>query len=168
MLTEITFGFLSALTYRADAKRQVCWVPLSGIYWEDEMPDIHYLAKILDNDRTQIFRLFTIRVRLWKGEVLSDAEQQFWNATYSEVPEWAFFQRKHISTDDQHAQEDDEHGGADTVEASLADADDVTINEDDGVQNISAPFDLTKGQFTPQKKQAWWERLFRRRQAAGK
>ena len=168
MLTETTLGFLSTLTYRADAKRQVCWLPLNGIYWEDELPDIHYLNKIPDNDRNQIFRLFSIRVRLWKQEVLTDAEQQLWNATYSQVPQWAFFQRNQISADDQHAQEDAEQGGADALEALLADADEVTISESDGVQNISATFDLMKGQIPSQKKQAWWERVFHRRRGAGK
>src|SRR5215469_15199084 len=159
MLTETTLGFLSTLTYREEAKRQVCWLPLSGIFWEDEMPDIHYLNKIPENDRNQIFLLFTIRVRLWKGEALSDTEQQLWDATYSEVPKWAFFQRNRISSDDQRAQEDAEQGGADALEALLADADEVTISESDGVQNISATFDLTKGQIPRQKKQPWWERL---------
>ena len=70
MLTETTLGFLSTLTYREEAKRQVCWLPLSGIFWEDEMPDIHYLNKVPETDRNQIFLLFTIRVRLWKGEAL--------------------------------------------------------------------------------------------------
>jgi len=168
MLTETTLGFLSTLTYREDAKRQVCWLPLNGIYWGDEIPDIHYLNKIPENDRDEIFRLFTIRVRLWKGEALSDTEQKLWDVTYSRVPEWAFFQRKHISADDQHAQEDAEQGGADALEALLADADEVTISENDGVQNISATFDLTKPQIPPQKKQGWWERAFHRRRDTGK
>lgn len=94
--------------------------------------------------------------------------QQLWDATYSPVPQWAFFQRNHISPDDQHAQEDAEHRGADALEALLADADEVTISEDDGVQNISATLDLTRAQIPPQKKQASWERVFHRRRGAGK
>lgn len=132
MLTEATLGFLSTLTYRADAKRQVCCLPLSGIYWEDEMPDIHYLIEIPENDRDQIFRLFTFQPI------------------------------------DQHAQEDAEQCGADAIEALLADADEVTIKENDGVQNISATFDLTKGEIPPQTKRAWSERVFHRRRGAGK
>jgi hypothetical protein len=123
MLTETTLGFLSTLTYRADAKRLVCWIPLSGIHWEDELPDIHLLIKIPENDRDQIFHLFTIRVRLCNGAVLSDKERQLWDATYSQVPQMGVFQRKHISADDQHAQEAAELGGADALEALLADAD---------------------------------------------
>jgi len=163
MLTETTLQVLSTLNYQADAKRQVSWLPLSGIYWEDELPDLPYLDKIPENDRNQILRLFASRVRLWKGEALSDTQQQLWDATYSQIPQWAFFQRNHISADDQQAQEDGEKGGTDVLEALIADADKVTISENDGVQNISATFDLTKGQTPPQKKQAWWERLFHRR-----
>ncbi len=168
MLTETTLEFLSTLTYRGYAKQQVCCLPLSGIYWEDEMPDIHYLNEIPENDRNQIFRLFIIRVRLWKGEVPSDTEQQLWDVTYSQAPEWAFFQRKRISADDQHGQEDAEQGGADALEALLADADEVTISESDGIQNISAIFDLTKAQIPQQKRQGWWEQVFHRRRGTEK
>ena len=167
MLTETTLRVLSTLTYRADAKRLVCWMPLSGIHWEDELPDIHLLNKIPENDRDQIFRLFTIRIKLWNGEVLSDKEQQKWDATYSQVPQWAFFRRRHVSADDQHAQENAEQGGEDALEALLADADEVTITENDGVQNITPTFDLTKSQVPPLKRQRWWERVFNRRRNEG-
>ena len=65
--------------------------------------------------------------------------------------EWAFFRRNHISADDQHTQEEAERGGGDALAALLADADEVILSENDGVQNISAAFDLTKGQILPQK-----------------
>jgi hypothetical protein len=39
MLCETTVAHLSAFTYRADAKRRFSWLPLGGIYWEDEVPD---------------------------------------------------------------------------------------------------------------------------------
>src|SRR5579859_702093 len=144
MMSETTLGFLSTLTYRADAKRQICWLPLGGIYWDDEMPAIHHLMNIPKDDQYQIFRLFAIRMRLWKGEPLPAAEQQFWDASYSQVPKWAFFRRQQISDDDQHAQEQAEQAAAGALEALLADADRVSISEKDGVQEFSATFDLTK------------------------
>jgi len=127
------------------------------------MPDIRHLMNIPEDDRTQIFRLFNIRLRLWKGEALPDAEQQFWDTTYSQVPSWAFFWRQQISEDDQHAQEQAERGAADALEALLADADRVSISEKDGVQEFSATFDLTKRQTPTEKKRTWWERVFTRR-----
>ena len=47
------------------------------------MPDIRHLMNIPEDDRNQIFRLFAIRLRLWKGEPLPDVEQQFWDTIYS-------------------------------------------------------------------------------------
>ncbi len=163
MMSETTLGFLSTLTYRADAKRQVCWLPLGGIYWEDEMPDIRHLMNIPEDDRNQIFHLFAIRLRLWKGVSLPDAEQQFWDTTYSQVPTWAFFRRQQISDDDQYTQEQAEDGAAVALDALLADADLVSIRKKDGVQEFSATFDLTKKRTPTEKKRSWWERVFTRR-----
>ena len=163
MMTETTLGFLSTLTYRADAKRQVCWLPLGGIYGDDEMPDIHHLLNIPEDDRKQIFRLFAIRVRLWRGESLLDADQQFWDTAYSQVPSWAFFRRQQISDDDQQAQEQAEQGAANALEGLLADADRVSIREHAGVQEFSATFDLTKRPPPVEKKGSWWKRVFSRK-----
>jgi len=168
MLSEATLRLLATLTYQADAKRQVCWLPLSGIFWEDELPDIRYLMKIPEDDRNQIFRLFSIRVRLWKGEPLADTERQFWDTTFSQVPSWAFFRRQKISDDDQHAQEKAERCAADALEALLADADQVSISEKDGVQSFSATFDLTKSRLQQRRKPSWWERVFTRKQVPEK
>jgi hypothetical protein len=161
MLSETTLGFLSTLTYRADAKRLICWLPLSGIYWDDEMPAIRQLIRLPEDDRKQILRLFGIRQRLWKGEALADVEQQFWDETYLRVPHWAFFQRQQISADDNRVQEDAERSAEDAWKTLLADADEVSVSEEDGVQSISATFNLTKTGDLP-KKQSWWGRVFRK------
>ena len=55
------------------------------------------------------------------------------------------FSDNHISADDQHTQEDAEQGGGDALAALLANADEVIISENDGVQNISAAFDFDEG-----------------------
>ena len=72
MLTENTIAMLSALTYLAGAKRQVCVLPLAGIYWDDELPELRELTKIPQGDHDDSFRLLGIRSLLWKGEILSD------------------------------------------------------------------------------------------------
>lgn len=166
MMSETTLGFLSTLRYRADAKRQICWLPLAGIFWEDEMPDIRYLMKMPEDDREQIFQLFTIRMRLWKGESLADTERQLWDTMYSQVPNWAFFRRKQVSEDDQYAQGQAERAAADALEAMICEADEVNITERNGIQEFSATFDLTKTQTCTQKKRWWWQRLFARRQVS--
>jgi hypothetical protein len=105
MLSETTLAHLSDLTYRPDAKRRVCLLPLGGIYWEDEMPDLRQIMKIPEDDRNQMFRLFGIRARFWKGEALPADEQRFWDTARSQMPSWALFQRQTISVDDRHAQD---------------------------------------------------------------
>jgi hypothetical protein len=79
---------------------------LGGIYWEDELPDIHYLSKIPEDDRDQILRVFGIRILLWKDEPLAIAERQFWDAMQSQIPDWAVFHRQQISAEELHVQED--------------------------------------------------------------
>ena len=64
MISETTLAYLSTLTYQAEAKQMVSWLPLAGIYWDDEMPDLHLMRTIPENDRHQIYRLFGIRVRI--------------------------------------------------------------------------------------------------------
>src|SRR5215471_13621503 len=87
MLSETTIAQLSALRYRAGAKRQVCWIPLGGIYWDDEMPDIRQFMGIAEDDRDQVFRLFFIRTRIWKGLELSEDEQVFWDEAHARMPD---------------------------------------------------------------------------------
>jgi len=164
VLAETTITTLSALTYRADAKRQVCVLPLAGIYWDDELPDIRELIKIPEDDREQIFRLFGIRYRIWKGEELSGADRQFWNNMQLLIPTWAFFERQEITPEDRQAQDDTSRSTTEGVQAWFADADEVTVTEKQGVQRFSLKFDLTKGGKTVPQKQSWWERIFSRRQ----
>jgi hypothetical protein len=165
MLSQTTIGYLSTLTYRHNAKRGVCWLPLSGIYWEDEMPDISHLWKMPKDDQHQVLRLFGIRARIWKGETLPDAEQRFWNAAQSLVPDWAFFQRQEVSVTDLRAQEEAERETTEGVESWFADADEVEVTEKNGVQSFSLTFDLTKEQRDLVKrdlikKESWWKRIF--------
>jgi hypothetical protein len=159
MLSEITLAYLSTLTYRHDAARKACWLPLSGIYWEDELPEIHDLTRMPKGDRNQVLRLFGIRSCIWRGMALSDESQVLWDEVNSQVAEWAFFQHIVASADDLRAQAEAEQASTDAVEALLADADEVTISERDGVQSFSATFDLTKERSPAQKTRPWWRRI---------
>ncbi|MGA2377256.1 MAG: hypothetical protein ABSF72_17190 [Candidatus Sulfotelmatobacter sp.] len=144
MFTKTTIAQLSDLTYRPDAKLQVCLLPLAGIYWEDEMPDLHQIMKIPKDDRNQMFRLFGIRVRLWKGEVLSADEQLFWDTSRSQMPSWALFQRQTISDDDRRAQDEAEQAATDDLGELFDRADKVSNSTKDGLQRFTATFHLNK------------------------
>jgi hypothetical protein len=161
MLSEATAAQLSARTYRCDAKRRFCLLPLGGIYWEDEIPDLRQLWKLPEEDRNQIYRLFGIRYRIWKGASLHEDDQLFWETARSQVPDWALFQRVKVSPADQLAQDQTERIAKEEFEALLAEADQVTVSEKyPGVEAFSATFDLTKSVTANRK--SWWKRIFNR------
>lgn len=161
MLCETTVARLSAFTYRADAKRRFSLLPLGGIFWEDEIPDWLQFRKLPEEDRIEIYRLFSIRYRIWKGEVLSEQDQLFWGAACAQVPDWAFFQRVKVSVDDQLAQGQAERTSEGGFKALFAEADQLTVTEKyPGVQTFSATFDLTKRGTA--KAKPWWARIFGR------
>ena len=161
MFRETTAAQLSAFPFRADAKRCFCLLPLGGIYWEDEIPEWLQLLKFPEEDRNQIYRLFGIRYRIWKAEVLPDHDQRFWDAACAQVPDWAFFQRVRVTVDDQLAQDQAERTSEEGFKALFAEADQLTVSEEyPGVQAFSATFDLTKRGTAEAK--PWWARMFRK------
>lgn len=167
MLSEATSALLNTLTYRADARVGFSWMSLGGIVWEDELPDHNqFLLKIPDDDQRHIIRLFGIRVRLWNGQTLRNEDQQFWDATQSLVPRWAFFERLSVSADELYKQEEMAKQAEEVYEALFADADEVEITEQDGVQNFCATFDLYKNHDAVQENKSLWQRILRRVRSA--
>jgi hypothetical protein len=126
----------AALPFRADAERSVCILPLGSIYWEDEMPDLAQLMKLPENDRNAVWRLFSLRFKIWDRERLCDDEQRFWDEVQKQAPGWAILPQP--SAEDQRVREETEAGVQRELEAFFGDADQVTISEQDGVQSFSA------------------------------
>ena len=135
---------------------------MKGIYWDDELPHTLCLSEFPAEDKAQILWLFEIRVRIWKGEALPEEDQQFWDAAESLGMGWAFFRRQAISAQDLWRQEEVERQTAEGLAMLVADADEIRISEEDGVQGFSFVFDLTKAATLPKKKDYWWKRMFRR------
>ena len=65
LLTDAIIDLLRRLAVRADARRMVSLIPLGSIYWEDEMPDYLDLAKLSEDERNAVWRLFAIRFKVW-------------------------------------------------------------------------------------------------------
>src|SRR5262249_37145285 len=163
-ISAAVITYLSKLNYRADASRLVCLIPLSGMYWEDEIPEFRELAELSEDDRLQVFRLFAIRYKLWDGETLSEEEGKFWNTVRSQVPNTPIFQRLTLSADDKQAHVDARQSCAEEFEEIFADAGQITwTDHGGGIQSFSAKFDLTKEEPAPSPKQSWWKRLFFRK-----
>jgi hypothetical protein len=159
MLSEETSAALSTLTYRPDAKRQVCILPLGSIYWEDELPQVQKFAAFPEPDRNAVLRAFTIRMRLWDCQSLSDDDRQFWDSVRSAVPNWAIFHRLDLSDDDRREREETELVCAKEFEEFIAGADEVTVGEErHGMQSFSATFRLDKDQSAKLNEPSWWGR----------
>jgi hypothetical protein len=86
----ITISSMNKTNSRRELRRKHAAQPLnSALRSTNCRPDIRHLMKIPEDDRDQIFRLFSIRVRLWQGEPLPVADRQFSGTTHSQVPSWA-------------------------------------------------------------------------------
>jgi hypothetical protein len=105
MLSEVAVARFSVLTYRPDAEWEVNILPFGSIYWKDEMPDIRDFIRTPEKDRDQLLRMFSIRLRVWDGEALSDEEQQLWDTIRAQIPQWALFHRLKLSPEDARARE---------------------------------------------------------------
>ena len=161
MLSDIsdeTLKKLSTFTYRPDAEMGCCWLPLFGIWWQDELPEIPFLRGLPENDQKQILRLFGLRQQFWRGEPLSDPDQQFWDTTRSRVPGWAFFHRPRISYEELRIQAEVEQAAFDFVQDQIDQADEAYITEEDGFECVQVTFKVKPA--ADEEKRPWWKRLF--------
>jgi len=77
-------------------------LPFGSIFWLDEMPS---MAELFENtnDAFLIHSMFGLRLKLWDGQTLDADEQQLWDSVKAQVPEWPFFKRLSLSTEQQQA-----------------------------------------------------------------
>jgi hypothetical protein len=142
MLTISTTERLSGCTYRDDAKRRINYIPFSGIYSDDEMPDADLWSKFPEDDYRKIVHLFALRSRIWRGESLSEADQQFWDVARSMLPDWALFRRTTISQTDRETDDMVYTCVTNMMGEFLAGEDNVRVVERDGVQTYSVTWDV--------------------------
>ncbi len=119
-------------------------LPFAGIVWEDEFPAFRETITVPEKDREQMFRLFALRVDLWRGKPLSQEDRTFWEELRTQVPEWALFQRLKVSADELAAQGQVEQEVAEELKEMFDRADRVEITEENGLQKFSATFNLKK------------------------
>ena len=99
MLSETAVKELAGLAYKADAEWLVNVIPFGSVYWPDEMPDIRQLVHCQEQDRKEILQMFSIRLKVWDGKVLSDDETRLWESMRDQVPSWPLFRRLKLTED---------------------------------------------------------------------
>ncbi len=85
--------YLASLEYRPDAKAILGMIPLTGIYWVDEIPDHSQIRALPENEQSQVYRLFLIRKLVWRRKKLSQEDQEFWESIQKQIPGCPLFQR---------------------------------------------------------------------------
>ena len=105
MLSQIAVKQLSGLTYRPEAEWLVNVLPVGSVYWADEMPDIRELVHYPEEDRERILRMFSIRLKMWDAEALSDDEKRLWDSICAQVPTWALFRRVSLTEEQKVARQ---------------------------------------------------------------
>ena len=160
MLSDQTLAYVSALPFRADAKRCVCWLPLCGVYWADEIPDLRSFSRLPESSRTEILRLFAIRYAMWTNGSLSAEDQAYWDEARALAPNYALFQRTNVTSDiiDLQQQIQEQYDAAFAELASQAKELKITERAP-GVESFSIVFDVN--QEVPAKP-PWWKRFWRR------
>jgi hypothetical protein len=104
MLSANAAAYLSALEYRADAKRMVSHFPLGGLYWEDEIPDLGAFWDLPFADRQSILAIFSIRCDLWAGRPLSTVQRKYLEDARTRAPHYPLFRRLTLGPDELEAQ----------------------------------------------------------------
>jgi hypothetical protein len=144
MLSEKAQRVLASLSHREDASRKICLIPLGSIHWADELPDFRVMVTLTEEDQREIYRTFGLRMKLWNGEQLGEADQRAWEGMKEQAPDWPLFKRLQLSEQDQRERRQIEAQSLGALESFLASADSVTLDPlEDGIQKWSATFDLS-------------------------
>jgi hypothetical protein len=168
MLCPEAKAYLDTLCFEDDAPLKACYLPLSGIYWQDEIPDMTAFARLPDVALRDVLALFGIRVKIWRHDELPAEDLQFWAAARIQVPDCPIFRRLAASAVEIAADEQIKEAADDMFVGLLADADSIEITQEHGVQSYSARFkvgdlDDTRAEVDERVNvRPWWQRIFRR------
>ncbi|MBO6891168.1 MAG: hypothetical protein JJ866_04425 [Roseibium sp.] len=151
MLTPETVDYLRRQTYDPAAEQLSIIVPVSTLYWSDEMPDTKALRRLGNGAYDEVIRLLSIRRQIWEHLQVSNEEQEFWSSAISLAPDFPGFRRLDLSPEDREAQFQIDRLEAEFFDELAESADDFEI---DVAGNWSATFHLEE---KPGK--SFWKRL---------
>jgi hypothetical protein len=172
------------LSYEDGVPLTVCYLPLSGIYWQDEILDMTAFARLPDLVLRDLLALFGIRAKIWRHDEMTAGELQFWADARVEIPNCPIFRRLAPSAEEMAADKQLKEACDEIFAALIQDADSVEVTDhENGVQSYSAVFkirDHDDGMAEPDGAiqgchdptpaanervtvRSWWQRIFRHR-----
>jgi hypothetical protein len=103
-LSQKAVSLLAALRYEPSAAWGVNVIPFGSVFWLDEMPS---MAELFESpgDTSLIHSMFGLRLKIWDGHALNVEDQQLWDSVRAQVPDWPFFRRLHLSSEQKQARE---------------------------------------------------------------
>jgi hypothetical protein len=171
MLSDAAAALLRKCRFRADAQYRICSIPLQGIFWGDEMPDLPDFYKLSRDEQNTVWRLFGIRKKVWDGKELSDDESSLWESARAKAPEWALFHRLVLSDEERVARREMEQQAWEENREFFARADRiVVVDQENGMTQFTATFPVAKSSVSfvaeerseIEQSQRWWKKWWRR------
>ena len=136
MLTDGAIAYLQPLTFSKTARRLACFLPLGGIYWDDEIPDFLTLLEMPRKIDLGFLNCSLFASRFGVGWKWKQEKELFLEEARAQIPDYALFQRLILSDEDRAAQEQVEKDLTEGFAAMFEAADEVSILDKDGVSEF--------------------------------
>ena len=92
MLSYQAVVYLETFRYENSAERMFPLFRDGGDSAHYAIPDLSPITSLSEDDQLQIWKLFAIRIGIWRGIELSGSDQAFWDMAQRQVPDSQFFQ----------------------------------------------------------------------------
>jgi hypothetical protein len=92
MLSYQAVVYLETFRYENSAERMFPLFRDGGDSSHYAIPDLSQITSFSEDDQLQIWKLFAIRIGIWRGLEPSESDQAFWDMAQRQVPDSQFFQ----------------------------------------------------------------------------
>jgi hypothetical protein len=92
MLSYQAVVYLETFRYENSGERMFPLFRDGGASAHYAIPDLSPITSLSEDDQLQIWKLFAIRIGIWRGIEPSESDQAFWDMAYRQVPDSQFFQ----------------------------------------------------------------------------
>ena len=92
MLSYQAVVYLETFKYEDSAERMFPLFRDGGDSSHYAIPDLRQITSFSEDDQLKIWKLFAIRIGIWRGIELSQSDQAFWDMAQRQAPDSQFFQ----------------------------------------------------------------------------